>query len=402
MSWTPSSSELSATPLLADGALPFQPVAFALAAGSGVGLVLVAAANGARLGALGAIGLLLGATLYFSSFGFASAYRRLFEGRGTAPVQAHCVLLALATLLFALILSQEVWFGREITGAIAPAGIPVAVGAFLFGVGMQLAGACGSGCLYVAGGGQLRMLLVLVAFCAGSFRASLDMDFWARLPAAEPAALGQLIGWPTAVFAQLALLGAIYFWLGRLPQNEAVPTPVASTRSVPDRLWRGPWSLMAGAAVLAGLNALTLIVSGHPWSITWAFTLWAAKAARFLGWDPQASAFWNADFQAAALQASVFSDETSVMDFGMLIGAFAAACTAGEFRTRLGPSRRAVAAAVLGGLVMGYGARIAFGCNVGAFFSGIASTSLHGWLWILAALPGCWVGLKVRSVLGGD
>ena len=44
---------------------------------------------------------------------------------------------------------------------------------------------------------------------------------------------------------------------------------------------------------------------------------------------------------------------------------------------------------------MGYGARIAYGCNIGAFFSGVASTSLHGWLWIAAALPGCWIGLRL-------
>jgi hypothetical protein len=38
--------------------------------------------------------------------------------------------------------------------------------------------------------------------------------------------------------------------------------------------------------------------------------------------------------------------------------------------------------------MMGYGAWLAFGCNVGAYFSGIASTSLHGWLWIACALLG--------------
>ena len=57
-------------------------------------------------------------------------------------------------------------------------------------------------------------------------------------------------------------------------------------------------------------------------------------------------------------------------------------------------------AAVIGGLVMGYGARLAYGCNIGAFFSGIASTSLHGWLWIAAALPGNWVGIKLRPWFG--
>ena len=49
---------------------------------------------------------------------------------------------------------------------------------------------------------------------------------------------------------------------------------------------------------------------------------------------------------------------------------------------------------------MGYGARIAFGCNIGAFFSGVASTSLHGWLWIATALAGTWIGIHLRPWFG--
>jgi uncharacterized membrane protein YedE/YeeE len=46
---------------------------------------------------------------------------------------------------------------------------------------------------------------------------------------------------------------------------------------------------------------------------------------------------------------------------------------------------------------MGYGARLAFGCNIGALFSGIASGSLHGWLWMAAALAGTALGVPLRS-----
>ena len=49
---------------------------------------------------------------------------------------------------------------------------------------------------------------------------------------------------------------------------------------------------------------------------------------------------------------------------------------------------------------MGYGARLAYGCNIGAYFSGIASGSLHGWLWLLAALAGNAVGVKLRPRFG--
>mgnify|MGYP001559123379 FL=1 len=372
-----------------------QPVPLAVAAALAATLAAEVWSQGSRMVVLAAIGVFLGATLYLSSFGFTSAYRRLLEGRGVRAVQAQILMLAAATVLFAPVLAQGAWFGREVVGAIAPAGVQVAAGAFLFGVGMQLAGGCGSGSLYAAGGGQARMVVALAAFCAGSFWASLDMEFWGRLPALEPVALGERVGWPAAVALQLAILAALYTLLGRLPGAAADAPPVLAASR--ERIWRGPWPLAAGALILAALNLLTLIVAGHPWSITWAFALWGAKAALTFGWEPGTDGFWSADFQRDALDASVFADVTSVMDFGIVAGAFAAASIAGGFRPRLGPSPGAVIAAALGGLAMGYGARIAFGCNIGAFFSGIASTSLHGWLWIAAALPGTWVGLKLRS-----
>jgi hypothetical protein len=53
-----------------------------------------------------------------------------------------------------------------------------------------------------------------------------------------------------------------------------------------------------------------------------------------------------------------------------------------------------------GGLFLGYGARLAYGCNIGACFSGIASGSLHGWLWIAFALLGTRAGMRLRPVFG--
>jgi uncharacterized membrane protein YedE/YeeE len=348
--------------------------------------------------ALLALGLIIGLTLYHAAFGFASAYRALIERRSTRAVRAQLLMLAVATLLFAPALAQGTLFGRELAGAIAPAGVPVAVGAFLFGIGMQLAGGCGSGALYASGGGQPRMLLVLAAFCGGGWWASLHMDFWARLPAPEALAMGDALGWPLAVGLQLAVLAALWTSLG-LPkwiEGGARPTRAPGLAL----LWQGPWPLAAGALLLALANFATLALAGHPWSITWAFTLWGAKAARLLGWDPAGEPFWSADFQRAALEGSVLADVTSVMDFGIVLGALAAAALAGRFKPGSGLSTGAATAALAGGLAMGYGARIAFGCNIGAFFSGVASTSVHGWLWIAAALPGCWVGLKLLPLFG--
>jgi uncharacterized membrane protein YedE/YeeE len=369
----------------------------ACAAAAALILMALTGAESPRLTLLFAIGLLIGATLYHAHFGFTGAYRRLLTRGEVDAVQAQLAMLALASVLFAPALEAGSLFGRPLSGAVAPAGWQVAIGAFLFGIGMQLGGGCGSGTLYTLGGGSLRMLVTLAAFCAGGFWASLDMEHWERLPVWESRSLAELMGWPHALALQLAVLAFLAWIAGRFGRRRA---PVAPQRSGWKRLLAGPWPLLAAAVLLALLNAATLAVAGHPWSITWAFTLWGAKVALLLGWDPAGEPFWSAPFQRAALQSPVLSDITSVMNIGMMVGALAAAAAAGRFAPRRFLPARALAAAVIGGLLMGYGARLAYGCNIGAFFSGIASTSLHGWLWIAAALPGNWVGVRLRPWFG--
>ena len=100
------------------------------------------------------------------------------------------------------------------------------------------------------------------------------------------------------------------------------------------------------------------------------------------------------------LEAGIAQDVMSVMNVGIVIGAALAASLAGRFAPLMRIPPLSLAAAVIGGLLLGYGARLAFGCNIGAFFSGIASTSPHGWLWIAAALPGTWIGIKLRPAFG--
>ena len=74
--------------------------------------------------------------------------------------------------------------------------------------------------------------------------------------------------------------------------------------------------------------------------------------------------------------------------------------SAGRFAPQWSFPLRSLLAAVLGGLLLGYGAAIASGCNIGAFFSGVASGSLHGWLWIAAALLGNALGVRLRPLFG--
>jgi uncharacterized membrane protein YedE/YeeE len=357
-------------------------------------LIVVAGAHGWRLAALAGVGVLLGASLFHASFGFASGYRRLLlqgDGRG---VLAQLLLLLLLTLLFTPIL-----LSGAAKGAVAPVALQAAIGAILFGVGMQLGSGCACGTLYAIGGGSGLMLFTLVSFGAGSFLATLTPGPWRALPRWEPVSLLELWGWGGALLQLLVLaLLALALWLrSRSRLNGAGP-------AMPRFSWRtlllGPWSLAAGALALALLSGLTLLLAGRPWGVTWGFTLWAAKLAQQLGWDPSGSVLWQQERFASALQAGLFEDITSVMNLGIVLGAAAAAAAAGRLRVRSPPSAAAVGASLLGGLLMGYGAWLSFGCNVGAYLAGIASTSLHGWLWIVFALLGTALGMQLRPRFG--
>jgi uncharacterized protein len=353
---------------------------------------------GWRQSVLFLIGSLFGISLYHASFGFASAYRKLFVYGEVKAVLSQVLMLIISTLLFAPILITGSVFGQDVIGAVSPVAMHGAIGAFLFGIGMQLGSGCACGTLYTIGGGSSMMLLTLLTFGMGSFGASLTGNLWAGLPQTEPLSFIKLWGWGgVAVQLLMLLLIAYALWLWDRRANlgsQLQPNPQLTLRS----LLYGPWSLGFGAVALAMLNWLTLLIAGRPWGVTWGFTLWTAKMAQALGWNPATSEFWSQGVGAQALSRSVFADVISVMNFGIVLGAALAAALAGQLALKPPASRLAVAAALIGGLLMGYGARLAFGCNVGAYFSGIASTSLHGWLWIVFALAGTGLGIRMRSI----
>jgi hypothetical protein len=83
-----------------------------------------------------------------------------------------------------------------------------------------------------------------------------------------------------------------------------------------------------------------------------------------------------------------------------MIGALIASAAGGAWTLHRRVPWRLALGSVLGGIAMGYGARLAGGCNIGAYFSGIASFSLHGWIWGVMALLGTFVGLRLRPLFG--
>ena len=352
-----------------------------------------------RQGALFLIGAFAGLVLYHAAFGFTSSWRVFISDRRGAGLRAQMLMLAVTCAVFFPLLAGGTVFGQAVRGSISPIGMGVAVGAFMFGIGMQLGGGCASGTLFSVGGGSTRMLLTLFFFIMGSVIGTAHMPWWTAQPSLPATSLVTSLGPWAGLAVSLLLFGAIA-WVTTVTERARHGRLLDDARPVASRnRWlTGPWPLVAGAIGLAIVNIASLTIGGRPWGVTSAFALWGAKWFDAVGINVATWPYWTTPAQATALKTSVLADVTSVMDFGIILGALLASTLAGKFAPVWKISARSAAAAVIGGLLLGYGARIAYGCNIGAYFSGIASGSLHGWLWMVAAFAGNVAGTQLRPL----
>jgi uncharacterized membrane protein YedE/YeeE len=340
--------------------------------------------GGWRLSALALVGGGIGAVLLRTSFGFAGAFRSLVAERDSAALRAHALMLGTASLLMLPMLAQGSLLGQRLHGEATPVGVGFAAGALLFGAGMQIGGGCASGTLFALGSGNAKLAATVAGFVLGSVLGAWSMGFWWRLPALPPETLQGLVGFGPALALQLGVLGLVWLLAGR------------AAKMPPPRL------LLTGGVGLAVLNAATLLLAGKPWGETSAFALWGSKLAASLGFDVAHWVYWTRPAFAAQLARPVSLDVTSVMDTAIILGAALAAASTGTFRARWGGNARAWTGALLGGIAMGYGARLANGCNIGAYFSAIAAGSLSGWAWLVLALAGSWIGVRLRPLFRLD
>lgn len=363
------------------------------------GALYLAQTVSSKQSALWIVGTLMGIVLYFASFGFTQAWRVFIsDGRG-AGLRAQMVMLAAGVILFFPFLAQGTLFGNPANGFVSPAGVSVLLGAFIFGIGMQLGGGCASGTLFAAGGGNTRMLVTLLFFIIGSIIGAYWFPWWSNLPALKPYSVVKNWGlWP-ALLSNLAVF-ALIAWMTVVVERKRHGSLEPITRLASDQpnLMRGPWPLIWGALALVVLNFATLALAGRPWGITSAFALWGSKAMHLAGIDVASWAFWAKTPQV--ITAPVAEDITSVMDIGIMLGALVAACAGGKFAPVWHLPLRSLLGAIVGGLLLGVGARMGFGCNIGAYFSGIISGSLHGWIWVPAAFAGNAVGVLLRPAFG--
>ncbi|WP_233129983.1 YeeE/YedE thiosulfate transporter family protein [Synechococcus sp. 1G10] len=328
------------------------------------------------------LGCALGLVLTLSRFGFSSGYRRLITERDPGGIQAQLLLAALLVVAMGLALAFGAAVGLEPKLLRTPLSLPFLGGAFLFGVGIALARGCACGTLAATSRGGWGVMVALAGLVVGAFLGSLQRPLLAAQPQVLSPVILDHLALPWTVLLQLAGLALLAWLLQRWRGRSIGSSPV-------------PYG---GAALLALAATGVLLVTGEPWKVLWGLAITGAKAATWLGWNPEASGFWSAPARMALLQGPRpwWLQEAVLLDLGLISGALAGGFSGGTLRWRgpgeLNPSdlmRRGI-----GGLAMGFGGLLASGCNVNAFLGGVMSFSLHGWVWIIAALLGFATALK--------
>lgn len=358
---------------------------------------------------LWAFALAFGFVLQRSRFCFAAAFRDLFLIKSTSLTRAVLLSLALTTLGFAALQYLSLEHGvLAAQGRVMPVGMHTVLGGGIFGIGMVIAGGCVTGVLMRVGEGHMMQGAALVGLLAGSALGSFHFGWWYHHSIKYTSAifLPDYLGWGGALVIQILVIVILYalafgysegwkkLFRAAAGKNEAARREGENGRRSPS-FRQKVWSYRAGGTAIALLNVLLLASWGRPWGITTAFACWAAWFCRLAGASPYSWAYFNLPQYSDLVSLDFFWNPSTFLTLGVIFGAFLSSLAASEFRLRWVKSPRYLAAAVAGGTMMGYGARLAMGCNIGAFLSGAGSMSLHGWVFGASLLAGAFCGGKL-------
>jgi uncharacterized membrane protein YedE/YeeE len=285
----------------------------------------------------------------------------------------------------------ELWGGLDLTRSIYTGprvewGGAI-IGGLLFGVGMALVGTCGFGTLLRLGGGDLKALVTFLVMAATAMIAMRGLIGIGRVRVTEPLTfelahsmsqrLPTLVGtWvglsgPSVAVAAMALGAAI---------GLAVFATGGLTRA---KLVRSMRALAPGLAI--GL----IIVLG------W----WATGVAGFDAFETRRVESFS--FVAPLGETLLYFMLSSALrpDFpvgavlGVVLGAFVAARSAGQFRWEAPDGASEMRRHLFGAVLMGVGGIAALGCTIGQGVTGISTLSIGSMLSIASILAGARISL---------
>lgn len=161
------------------------------------------------------------------------------------------------------------------------------------------------------------------------------------------------------------------------------------------KLFKNPLTYVAAAILLSIFQMVTLASTGNPWGVSGVLAYWGAWMFEAVGGNVDKWYYFASSGAQNVLNNGFLKHPGTWRNLGIIFGALGASLLASGFKIKKIKSKKQIVAASLGGLLMGYGARVAYGCNIGALYSGITSLSLSGWVFAVGMFFGAIVGSKL-------
>lgn len=349
------------------------------------------------------IGISLGLLLERGRFCFFCIFRDGIEDRNTTPLISVLTAIAVGATGYAIIFGQ---FLPDTTtdrlppvAHIGPVSWPLALAAFVFGIGMTLSGACISGHLYRLGQGYLRAIPALIGTLLGFVVAFLTWN-WLYLNAIAEAPtiwLPHTFGYAgSLIITFIALLLILIFAIKWGKNSDPISNNSSSQPSISGAfryLMFERWNPIATGAIV-GIVGMISYLRVEPLGVTRQISTTARNfmAGRAIGSDT----LLGLDRMAGCI--AVVSEtitNNGWLIVGIVFTSFAAALAGGRFKIdRLTPKNTLTA--LLGGLFLGWGSMTALGCTIGVLLSGTQAFALSGWVFFAFLILGVIVGIKLR------
>ena len=393
--------------------LNWQTGAALLVSTAALGVALWAGRGDPELAVFWLLGMAFGFVLQRSRFCFASAFRDLFLLRDARVMKGIIAGLAVATVGFTLVMSDRLPNARLDVLApeahVTPLSLALILGGIAFGLGMVLAGGCVSGSIYRMAEGYLGSWVAFAGIMTGLVVAAHTWNWWWRVDMSRAPRLWlpNVVGYGGAVAIFLLLFAGVYLFLLWWEMRDGMLIPVAGAlrpqaetfRERLEQMYRSffirGWPAIIGGLVLGTLNVF-LFAYEHPWRITGEIGAWGSLLAAQLGFAPP-SLLGVETLAGCTLDGAGggFFNHMTLANLGLFSGALVAALFAHEFKPRIPRKKIRYIQSLGGGVLMGYGAGLAVGCTVGAFFSAVPSLGANGFVFGLSLAIGAVLGVKV-------
>lgn len=150
------------------------------------------------------------------------------------------------------------------------------------------------------------------------------------------------------------------------------------------------WNPTAAVISAGILSAYYFGLTGTYWAVTGEFTRWGGEILQLFGVNVENWGY----YRIIGLDGTIFSRIDGLMILGMFAGCIATALWANNIKIRHPQNKIRIIQAIIGGILAGFGARLAMGCNLASLFTGIPQFSMHAWFFTITTAIGSYLGVK--------